>query len=166
MNSKSVKDGLAGALIALILVFLAHQVWYGLNHDYRNSFEPYTKNALKQISILVNMYHDDYDEFPANLETLYKGYKPNILKFKLPCGFNADWEFDWLYYPPRVFINKIDCNQIMLATPTHWDKDKKPGNAYYESFRIVAYYDGTVKKISEEEYQKKMKAMTNNKPKR
>ncbi len=56
MNYKSARDGIAGALIALILVFVVYSAWQGFTNDYRNSFEPYTKNALKQISILVNIF--------------------------------------------------------------------------------------------------------------
>ena len=156
MNSKSIKDGIAGALITLILVFFISQLWNGLNYDHRNSFELKTANDLKQISLLTHMYYEDYEEWPANLKLLNVIInKLKIPKFKLPAA-NMYWEFDYLYYPPKVPIDKIDLNQIMLASPTHWDKNRKPPEKGFESFRIVAYYDGTVKKISEKEYQKQI----------
>ena len=156
MDSKSLRDGLAGALIALIIVFLVYSVWQGLSHDFRNSFEIKVKNDLKQISILINLYHEDYDSWPVSLETLSRIENNRVPKFRLP-ETNTYWEFDWLYYPHQVSIDKIDRSQIILATPTHWDKDKKPADKNSESFRIVAYYDGTVKKISEKEYRANFK---------
>jgi len=134
-----------------------HSAYQLKGPDYRDAFEALAWQDMKIISTAMLFYYNDNEEWPVDLDTLFERYKLGAHKFKLPGKYNI-WELDWIYYPAKFPTGKIDSNQIMLATPTHWDKDKKAPDKGCESFRIVAYYDGTVKKISEKEYQKQVKA--------
>ena len=158
MNAKEIKYGTAGALITLLIISLFYMVWRGISHDYRNSYEHFICQNLKQINLACSMYYDDNNEmWPVNLSALDRKYfAGETPKFRLP-GVDSDWEFDWIYIRPYVQKNVKDSyNPIILATPTSWNHDRRPAKKNCKSFRIVVYYSGKIEKISDEEYQKKI----------
>jgi hypothetical protein len=158
MKAFHLNDKVKGAMLAMCCCGLAFFLWDGISHDHRNSYEGAISCDLKQIYVACNMYSEDNEGvWPVSLDELNSyGINEDLSHFRLP-GRDNKWKFDWVYIHPSNFGIKKNRNRlIVLATPTSWMSDRKPPKEKEESYRIVAYYDGEIEKVTEVKYRNKI----------
>ncbi len=98
-------------------------------------------NNLRQVGVALKMYEADNGKYPAALSELAPKYvsSSNLLEF---TDRRTNSHTPWLYRNPMAATS--DANEIVIAAPTAGPDGK----------RTAGFADGSVRTISEEEFQK------------